>query len=62
MDTLQYSAWAESIALIAFLVSFGVFAFTLIASAFLPAPELKRLENLPLENERQASHEQQSQR
>ncbi len=62
MDTPNYSDWAEAIALIAFLVSFGVFAFTVIASACLPAPELKRLGNLPLENERPASHEQQPKR
>lgn len=62
MNAPNYSSWAEAIALLAFLVSFGVFAFTLIASACLPAPELKRLGNLPLETERPASHEQQPKR
>lgn len=51
METLHFANWTEAVALIAFVVSFSVFLFILVAVFHVPASRLRRLEAFPLENE-----------
>lgn len=56
-DALHFANWTESVALLAFLVSFAVFLVILLGITRLPAARLKRLEEFPLEQETITSHE-----
>lgn len=48
MEFLHSANWTEVVALLAFVVSFSVFVFILVAVLHVPASRLRRLEEFPL--------------